>query len=199
MNKSKKIIYNSLAGKFLISSPGINDVRFKNTIIYVLSDNEEGSMGIIINKPALNINIRSILEDKELKTNKKNINEPKVFYGGPVELDKGFIIHTNDYKKSKKITLLENGLVLSSNISIIKDIINGSGPSKSLFAIGYSGWDRHQLKMEVNQNAWLEVDLDISILFSTNHKKKWSYGMSKLGINSSLLKKAVFPPCSGSA
>ena len=89
--------------------------------------------------------------------------------------------------------------MLSSNISIIKDIINGNGPSKSLFAIGYSGWNRHQLKMEVTQNAWLEVDLDISILFSTNHKKKWSYGMNKLGISSSLLKKAVFPPCSGSA
>ena len=67
MNKSKKIKYNSLAGKFLISSPGINDARFRNTIIYVLSDNEEGSMGIIINKPALNINLSSIIEDKELK------------------------------------------------------------------------------------------------------------------------------------
>ncbi|MDC0651636.1 YqgE/AlgH family protein [Alphaproteobacteria bacterium] len=199
MTKSKKIKYNSLAGKFLLSSPGINDIRFKNTIVYVLSDNEEGSMGIIINKPALNISISSIIENKGLHVNKKKITEPKIFYGGPVELDKGFIIHTNDYKKSKKITLLENNLVLSSNISIIKDIMNGSGPSKSLFAIGYSGWDSYQLEMEVNQNAWLEVDLDIDILFSTNHKNKWEFCMNKLGIKPSLLKKAVFPPCSGTA
>ena len=199
MNKSNKIKYNSLAGKFLISSPGISDTRFKNTIVYVLSDNEEGSMGIIINKPALNINISSIIEDKEFNIDKKNLNEPKIFYGGPIELDKGFIIHTNDYKKSKKITLLENDLVLSSNISIIKDIISGNGPSKSLFAIGYSGWSSYQLKMEVNHSAWLEVELDVDILFSTNYKKKWTYGMNKLGISPTLLKKAVFPACSGSA
>ena len=116
----KKNKYNSLKGKFLVSSPYMNDERFKKTLIYIISDNENGSMGIIINKPALNISIETVLGNLEVnKSNKKNI-QPKVFYGGPVELDKGFIVHTNDYKHEQDITLIGNDLALSSNIAIIK-------------------------------------------------------------------------------
>ena len=84
MLKNYKKKYNSLSGKFLIASPNMNDYRFKNTIIYILSDNEEGSMGIIINKPALNIKLDKIFHDIEPTINIDNGSTPNIFYGGPV-------------------------------------------------------------------------------------------------------------------
>ena len=87
----------------------------------MISDNEEGSMGIIINKPALKINISGLLGENI----KEIIKQPQVYYGGPVELDKGFILHTNDYKKDKNQIILNKGLVLSSDFSTIKEIVNG--------------------------------------------------------------------------
>lgn len=200
MSKFKKNDYSSLEGKFLVSSPNMSDPRFKKTIIFMISDNEDGSMGIIVNKPALNIDINSILIDMKLPDLKKTILKPKVFYGGPVELDKGFIIHTNDYKSSHAIDLAGNDLALSNDLSIIIDIVQGKGPSKSIFTIGYAGWSSYQLKNELRHNSWIEVELDTKILFSDNHKKKWELAMSKAGIKKDKLSRnAIFSPFSGSA
>ncbi len=199
MLKNYKKKYNSLSGKFLIASPNMNDYRFKNTIIYILSDNEEGSMGIIINKPALNIKLDKIFHDIEPTINIDNGSTPNIFYGGPVALDKGFIIHTNDYKTSKKIDLLENNLVLSSNKKILQDILIGNGPSKSIFTIGYSGWDSYQLVSEIKSNSWIEAELDIDLLFSANNENKWELAMSKVGIKTKKLNNITFSPDSGSA
>ena len=199
MKNFKRNKYNSLEGKFLISSPSMDDSIFKKTLIYVISDNESGSMGIIINKPALNINFQSIFGNFKNNINQKKLNKPEVFYGGPVELDKGFIIHTNDYKDNEAITLLDNNLALSSNISIIEDILLGEGPSKSIFTIGYTGWDSYQLKSEISKNTWIEIELDIEIIFSNKHNDKWSYALSKLGINSKRLNNSIFTSYTGSA
>lgn len=195
MNNFNKNKYNSLKGKFLISSPSINDERFKKTLIYIISDNKDGSMGVIINKPALNIDISNLITDKEINM----VEKPKVYYGGPVELDRGFIIHTNDYKKSSNNTILENDLILSSDISVIKDILKGSGPSKSIFTIGYTGWESYQLQFEINNNAWFEIELSPNIIFSDNNKSKWDMALKKLGINKELLDRAIFSPSAGSA
>ena len=193
--KNLKKKYPSLQGKFLISSPNINDSIFKKTLIYIISDNEQGSMGIIINKPALKINISSILGGNVKAIGK----QPKVFYGGPVELDRGFVLHTDDYKKSENQVKLDNNLALSSDISIIKDILLGNGPSKSIFAIGYTGWDSYQLQMEMRNNDWFEIDLDNEMIFSNNYKNKWKIAISKIGIDSYLLNNAIFSPYTGSA
>ena len=200
--------YNSLAGKFLIASPSMNDPRFVKCIIYMISDNEEGSMGIIINKPAIDIKLENIIEATELKRinafstkkisqNKKEM--PKVFYGGPVELDKGFILHSNDYFTKEKYTDLSNNLVLSSNFSILQDIIKGKGPSKCLLAVGYSGWYSNQLANELKQNTWIEAELDTDILFSKNISKKWEFALTKVGINKKKLSTSSFSSFSGSA
>ena len=192
-NQNRK--YNSLQGKFLISSPNMNDRVFKKSLIYIISDNEEGSMGIIINKPALKVNISSLLGE-----NIKSISkQPKVYFGGPVDLDRGFILHTNDHINYKSHIKLENNLVLSTDISTIKEIILGNGPSKSILAIGYTGWGSFQLQAELKKNDWFELDLDTDIIFSNNYKNKWNKAISKLGINKELLKKAIFSNYTGSA
>ena len=192
--KNLKKKYPSLQGKFLISSPNINDSIFKKALIYIISDNENGTMGIIINKPALKINISSIFGGNVKAIGK----QPKVFYGGPVELDRGFILHTDDYKNSENQIKLDNNLALSSDISIIKDILLGNGPSKSIFTIGYTGWGSYQLQMEMRNNDWFEIDLDNEMIFSNNYKNKWKKAISKIGIDSNLLNNAIFSPYTGS-
>ena len=194
MKKQKKKYY-SLQGKFLISSPNINDTVFKKSLIYMISDNEDGSMGIIINKPTLKVNISSLLGE-----NIKSIsNQPQVYYGGPVELDRGFILHTDDYKNNKNCIKLNNDLILSSDFSTIKEIASGNGPSKSILTVGYTGWSSFQLHQELKKNDWFELDLDTDVIFSENHKSKWENAISKLGINKELLKNAIFSNYTGSA
>ena len=152
-------------------------------------------MGIIVNKPAQRFNLTSFLGE-----NIKNvIQQPQIYYGGPVELDKGFILHTNDYKSDKNHIKLDNGLILSSDFSTIKKIALGSGPSKSILALGYTGWSSFQLQAELKKNDWFELNLDTNIIFSKNHEKKWDHAISKLGINKESLQSAIFSNYSGSA
>ncbi len=193
--KNQNKNYNSLQGKFLISSPNINDNVFKKSLIYIISDNEDGSMGIIVNKPVHKVNLNSLLGEKI----KDIIQQPQVYYGGPVELDKGFILHTNDHKNDKNHIKLNNDLILSNDFSTIKEIALGKGPSKSILALGYTGWSRFQLHAELKKNDWFELNLDIDIIFAKNHKKKWNQAISKLGISKELLQNAIFSNYSGSA
>ena len=150
-------------------------------------------------KQSKNIKLDKIFHDIEPTINIDNGSTPNIFYGGPVDLDRGFIIHTNDYKASKKIDLLENNLVLSSNKKILQDILIGNGPSKSIFTIGYSGWDSYQLVSEIKSNSWIEAELDIDLLFSANNENKWELAMSKVGIKTKKLNNITFSPDSGSA
>ena len=193
--KNQNKNYHSLQGKFLISSPNINDTIFKKSLIYIISDNEDGSMGIIINKPAHSANLTSLLgvNIKDL------IKQPQVYYGGPVELDKGFILHTNDYENGKNHIKLDNGLILSSDFVTMKEIVQGSGPSKSILALGYTGWSSFQLHAELKKNDWFELNLDTDIIFAKNHREKWDLAISKIGINKKLLQSAIFSNYSGSA
>ncbi|OUX16404.1 MAG: hypothetical protein CBE11_02145 [Rickettsiales bacterium TMED251] len=197
MDKSSKK-YNSLAGKFLIASPSISDTRFSKCLIYMVSDNEDGSMGVIVNKPALNLTIDSIFEN----IHKEGISmacQPTIYYGGPVDLDKGFIIHSNDYISKEETTKIENNLLLSNNMEILKDIVSGKGPSQSILAIGYAGWYSYQLEDELKNNTWIEADLSVDMLFSKDTSNKWKKALLSVGIKKNNIKNSNFSPFSGSA
>ena len=193
--RKKNKNYHSLQGKFLISSPNINNSVFEKSLIYIISDNEDGSMGIMVNKPADRVYLDSLLGENI----KNNIWQPQVYFGGPVELDKAFILHTSDCENNKNHIKLDNDLILSSDFSTIKEIANGNGPSKSILTLGYTGWSSFQLHAELKKNDWFELNLEIDIIFAKNHEKKWDQAISKLGINKELLESAIFSNYSGSA
>lgn len=195
---SKNNNYFSLEGKFLISSPNMVDPRFSETLIYMISDDINGSMGIIVNKPALNLDVRNFFNDFE-KLDKEINKKYMIHYGGPVEFDKGFILHTNDYETSEAKTLLKNNLVLSSNSKILNDLSYGKGPSKFIFVIGYAGWRSNQLSEELKQNSWLVANMNKKILFSKNYKLKWKNALKSIGIDEEHLKSFKFSNYSGSA
>ncbi len=195
-DKNKK--YYSLAGKFLIASPNISDPRFSQTLIYMISDTFEGSMGVIINKPAINLNLSEMYVDfNEYEVNKDS--EYNIHYGGPVEFDKGFVLHSNDYKSDEKKTILKNNLVLSSNKRILKDLSLGKGPSKFIVLIGYAGWSSQQLNKELRENSWLIANVNKNILFSKNYDLKWKNAMKTVGLNDEKLQSFKFSNYSGSA
>ena len=194
--KNKK--YYSLAGKFLIASPNISDPRFSQTLIYMISDTFEGSMGVIINKPAINLNLSNIISDfNEYEVSKKKT----IIYimVGPVEFDKGFVLHSNDYKSDEEKTILKNNLVLSSNKKILNDLSLGKGPSKFIVLIGYSGWSSQQLNKELKENSWLIANVNKNILFSKNYNLKWKNALKTVGLKDEKLQSFKFSNYSGSA
>ena len=197
MDKSSKK-YNSLAGKFLIASPSISDSRFSKCLIYVVSDNEDGSMGVIVNKPALNLTIDNLFENIRKEGISKSY-QPTIYYGGPVDLDKGFIIHSNDYVSKEETTKIENNLLLSNSMEILKDIVSGKGPSQSILAIGYAGWYSYQLEDELKNNTWIEAELGVDMLFSKDTSDKWKKALLSVGIKKNNIKNSNFSPFSGSA
>ena len=190
--------YCSLEGKFLIASPNISDPRFAKTLIYMISDNVDGSMGIIVNKLALNLDFKNffnIITDHHLT--KKT--EYPIHYGGPVDFDRGFILHSDDYTSKEERTLLKNNLVLSSNRRILEDLSLGKGPSKFLVVTGYSGWSSQQLSRELKQNSWLIANANKKILFSKNYKLKWINALKTIGLNEENIDSFRFSNYSGSA
>lgn len=190
--------YFSLAGKFLIASPNISDPRFSQTLIYMISDDISGSMGVIINKPAASLNLKSAFYNKK-EYDIKKVQEYTVHYGGPVEFDKGFILHSNDYETNEEKTILKNNLVLSSNQKILQDLSSGNGPSKFMVLIGYSGWSSHQLALELKQNSWLVANANKRILFSKNYSVKWKNALKTVGLKEDKLQSFKFSNYSGSA
>ncbi|RPH06415.1 MAG: hypothetical protein CBC53_003690 [Alphaproteobacteria bacterium TMED93] len=190
--------YFSLAGKFLIASPNISDPRFSQTLIYMISDDISGSMGVIVNKPAASLNLKSAFYNEKEYDIKKD-QEYTVHYGGPVEFDKGFILHSNDYETNEEKTILKNNLVLSSNQKILQDLSSGNGPSKFMVLIGYSGWSSHQLALELKQNSWLVANANKKILFSKNYSVKWKNALKTLGLKEDKLQNFKFSNYSGSA
>ena len=198
LNKSKNNDYYSIAGKFLVASPNMADPRFSETLIYMISDDSKGSMGIIINKPALNLDLSNFFNGFESPKKIRN-NKHIIHYGGPVDFDRGFILHTDDYKSDEEKTFLKNNLVLSSNAKILNDLMSGNGPSKYIVVIGYAGWQSNQLSQELEKNSWFIANANKKILFSKNYKLKWKNALKSIGIDEKSLKSFKFSNYSGSA
>jgi putative transcriptional regulator len=176
--------FNNLSGKILIASPFMlfGDV-FHRSIIYVLSHTKEGSVGLIVNHLVNKMRFKSlfhIIQDTSIDNIDNNLMIP-VYLGGPVELERGFFLHSNDYDKNVLFNFHDD-LAVSSNVEILKDIYGGSGPKNSLFIIGYTGWEAGQLELELENNLWIISDYDPSLVFSSSPEQKWHQALHYLGI-----------------
>jgi len=175
----------NLTGKILISTPALEDSNsdiFKKAIIYVCEHNSEGSMGVVLNQKIKNLTFADLL--KYMKIDYKNTNsDPAIFLGGPLEIEKGFVLHSTKDFSSKETVEIGNNLGITGTKEIVKKISAGIGPSKSLFALGYAGWDAGQLDQEIRDNLWLVVDSDEDLLFEIEPDDKWAKALNKLGID----------------
>ena len=170
-----------LTGSMLIAMPGIGDQRFDRSLIYVCAHTPEGAMGLIVNKLADSLTFPDLLEQLDIDKTPRG-EDIRVHVGGPVESGRGFVLHSADYLQDSSMQV-DHGVALTATLDILRDIASGSGPDRSLLALGYAGWSAGQLDDEIQANGWLTVDADEDLIFGSNLDDKWGQAMSKLGLD----------------
>ena len=175
-----------LSGQFLIGTPGMGDSRFAQSVVYLCAHSEEGAMGLIVNKPTPEIRFSDLLDQLDIPVggSKRDI---RVYFGGPVENSRGFVLHSSDYSSGDATLEVDDGLSMTASIDVLEEIAQGRGPASSLLALGYSGWGPGQLEDEIGQNGWLTSPARSDIIFGRANEHKWSAAIRALGIDPSLL------------
>ncbi|QPG06270.1 YqgE/AlgH family protein [Salinimonas marina] len=172
----------SLQNHLLIAMPSLDDPFFERSLTYICEHNEEGAMGIVINQPSA-MNLRELLEqtDKDLIV-AEDKQEQIVLTGGPVNQERGFVLHSDQGQWGSSLTLADN-IVVTTSKDILTAIGTNAGPDSALIALGYAGWTAGQLEKELQENAWLTIEADPQILFNTPVHEKWQAAVNKLGID----------------
>lgn len=175
-----------LAGQLLVAMPGMMDPRFTKTVIYMCAHNADGAMGLVVNKLIESLSFPDLLA--QLGIESVGIGDQiKIHFGGPVESSRGFVLHSPDYKRDATLVVDEQ-VALTATVDILKAIAIGSGPRRSLLALGYAGWGPGQLDDEIKANGWLHVAADNDLVFGGgNVEDKWDQAMAKLGIDPRML------------
>jgi len=176
--------------QFLVAMPQQHDRHFNEALIYICEHNEDGAMGIIINKP-LPIDLLQLSKHLGLETATQSNDLKKAFqqtvnYGGPCQSNHGFILHTGGLSWSSSIPINEE-IVLTSSKEILSDIAKLQGPEQYLLALGYAGWSAGQLENEMANNIWLNVDSDTETIFSLPPEQRWQHAAASIGVNIHLL------------
>lgn len=171
-------------GQFLIAMPSLKDPMFSHTITYVCEHNANGALGIIINQP-LNLRLGEVFRQLQL-SDAGRLSQEVVMSGGPVQIDRGFVLHPRGEKWESTIDIsLEVSLTASRDIMV--SMAEDRGPDKALVALGYAGWDAGQLEEEIASNSWLNMPAESNILFDTPCEQRWAAASRYLGIDLNLI------------
>jgi len=174
-----------LTNHFLIAMPAMKDPNFEQTVTFICQHNLEGALGIIINR-TIDLTVGDVLDQMKIERKPSSQSDAPVHYGGPVQIERGFILHENtgDWDSTLQISSLTN---LTTSQDILVAIANNAGPSRALLALGYAGWGEGQLEREISENAWLHWPADNELIFSTPVERRWSRAAGLLGVDLSLL------------
>ncbi len=175
-----------LAGRVLISMPGIEDDRFARSIIYLCVHTPDQAMGVTLNRPAEGLSLGDILRTLDMPL--PSVADEPVLIGGPVERERGFVLHTDDYMCEQSSLPVAGGVALTATKEVLKAISSGEfGPRKAILAMGYAGWGPGQLEREIRNNVWLNCEADEGLLFDPNPVDKWSKALAKIGVHAGKL------------
>lgn len=171
----------NLTNQFLIAMPSLADPNFSQTVTYICAHNEDGAMGIVINRQ-LDIPLGEVFKQLDLEAENEDIESLPVYLGGPVQADRGFVLHNSDteWQSSAHIS---NDIGIATSRDILEAIAHGKGPRESLIALGYAGWGAGQLEEEIKSNAWLSGPADIEIIFRTPCEERWNAAAKLLGVD----------------
>jgi putative transcriptional regulator len=182
-----------LDGQMLIAMPAMGDERFSRSLIYICAHSSEGAMGIIVNHPAPNIDFTDLLVKLNVVQTADAIQLPpgsgavKVMRGGPVETERGFVLHSADFFIENSTLPIDDGICLTATIDILKAIARGDGPASAILALGYAGWAPGQLETEIQSNGWLHCAADSELIFGPNIGGKYEMALKKIGIDLAML------------
>jgi putative transcriptional regulator len=170
-----------LANQMLIAMPAMHDPNFSRSVTYMCQHDAEGAMGIGIARAA-HFRLIEVLEQMNIATNLPEVAAQPVFLGGPVQNDRGFVLHEpcGEFLSSMRLT---GGLCLTTSRDLLEAIAVGEGPRRYLVALGYSGWDEGQLENEISQNSWLNAPVSRELLFSTPIEERWDRAAALMGVN----------------
>ena len=180
----------NFTNQFLIAMPGMVGDMFAGTVIYLCEHTEKGALGLVINKP-IDITLKSLFEKVELSLERADLAESPVFFGGPVQTERGFVLHEQSLSDGPGFTsslkIRGGGLEMTTSKDVLEALSSGTGPSRVFVSLGYSGWAAGQLEDEMSRNSWINVDAQPEIIFSTPIEQRYGKALSLLGIDPAML------------
>ncbi|MEM6615299.1 MAG: YqgE/AlgH family protein [Pseudomonadota bacterium] len=182
-----------LDGNLLIAMPGMADPRFARTLVYICAHSSDGAMGLVVNQLAEKMSFRQLIsqldifeEDEMLADAKSNWDTP-VHQGGPVETGRGFVLHSSDYYRDNSTLMINDEFSLTATLDVLRAIVTGTGPDRSVVALGYAGWAPGQLESEMQENSWLHCTCEPDLIFDHDVETKYGRAVQTLGFDLSML------------
>jgi putative transcriptional regulator len=174
-----------LSNHFLIAMPALSDPNFHHTATLICEHNEEGALGLVINRPT-ELLLGDILEHMKIDSTHDNVAGQPVYMGGPVQNDRGFVLHepVGDWEATLRIS---DQTGITSSRDILEAIARGEGPERSFITLGYAGWGAGQLEEELAANAWLSGPADTAIVFETPYDRRWEAAAALIGVDLTLI------------
>jgi len=180
----------NLTNQFLIAMPGMADDNFSRTVVYLCEHSKNGALGLVINRPT-DITLKSLFEKVELTLDRDELAEQPVFFGGPVQTERGFVLHektgTEQSPYTSTLAIAKGGLEMTTSKDVLEALANGAGPRRLMITLGYSGWSAGQLEEEIGRNGWLTVDADPKVIFDTPVEERYQRALSLLGFDPLML------------
>lgn len=172
-----------LTGKLLIAMPGMGDMRFEHSVVFMCSHTDKGAMGLIINKPAQDVVLTDLLEQLNIPADPSRRDHAAVHFGGPVEGARGFVLHSPDYESALHSMQISPDFSMTATLDILEDIARDQGPDRALMMLGYAGWGPGQLEAEIGMNGWLTTEADQGLVFDVDDGGKWAAALKSLGVD----------------
>ncbi len=180
----------NLTNQFLIAMPGMADDRFCGSVVYLCEHNERGALGLVINKP-IDITMTKLFEKVELHLGRDDLQDAPVFFGGPVQTERGFVLHervgTEESPYHSTLAIPGANVEMTTSRDVLEALSSGAGPRRVLITLGYSGWGAGQLEDEIGRNGWLNVTAEPSVIFETPVEQRYDKALSLLGIDPRML------------
>ena len=180
----------NLTHHFLIAMPGLDDVAFARSVVYMCEHSDRGALGLVINKPS-DINLQGLFDKVELPLRRSDLIDSPVFQGGPVQTERGFVLHECMLAGSESVyastMTIPGGLEMTTSKDVLEALSNGAGPRKVFVSLGYSAWGEGQLESEISDNSWLTVEADLALIFDTPVEQRYDKALLLLGLQSWML------------
>ena len=184
----------NLTHHFLIAMPGLEDASFARSVVYLCEHSERGALGLIINKPS-DINLKGLFDKVDLSLRRDDLTEEPVYQGGPVQTERGFVLHERmgtdsedaDESAYASTMTIPGGLEMTTSKDVLEALSTGAGPRRVLVTLGYASWGEGQLESELAENSWLTVGADTSVIFDTPVAERYDRALGLLGLQSWML------------
>jgi len=176
-----------LTGRLLIAMPGIGDPRFERAVVFLCAHDAEHAIGLALNRPVGGLTLEGLFEKIGLEPPIRRVADEPVLVGGPVERERGFVLHTDDYLLDGVSLPVKSGLALTTTRDVLQALSGEDAPRRAILALGYAGWGAGQLEREVRENVWLVCDPDEALIFDDDFDGKWARALEKIGITPAML------------